>query len=45
VVSGEVGEGDTIHITQGADGLKFEVEAAPAEDESGSTPEPEKEAA
>ncbi len=42
VVSGEVSEGDTIRITNGADGLKFEVKKA-QEDET--APEPEKEIA
>ncbi|MDY6872613.1 MAG: ATP-dependent chaperone ClpB [Chloroflexota bacterium] len=44
VVSGDVTEGDKVLVTKGANGLKFEVKAAP-EDESGSTPEPEKETA
>jgi len=38
VVSGEIGEGDTIHISRGEKGLKFETEHAPVEE-----PEPEKE--
>ena len=36
VVSGEIGEGDTVHITRGADGLQFEIDHAPEEE-----PEPE----
>ena len=38
VVSGEIGEGDTIHISRGEKGLKFETEHAPVEE-----PEPKKE--
>jgi ATP-dependent Clp protease ATP-binding subunit ClpB len=40
VVSGEIGEGDTVHISRGEDGLNFETEHAPVEE-----PEPEKETA
>jgi ATP-dependent Clp protease ATP-binding subunit ClpB len=42
VVSGEVSEGDTVHITKGKEGLKFETVAAPKDE---SEPEPEKEVA
>ncbi|MCB2210149.1 ATP-dependent chaperone ClpB [bacterium] len=44
VVSGDVTEGDTIHVTNGADGLKFEIDSAP-EEEPESESEPEKEIA
>jgi ATP-dependent Clp protease ATP-binding subunit ClpB len=42
VVSGEIGDGDTIHITRGGDGLKFETVHAPQDE---AEPEPDKIAA
>ncbi len=43
VVSGEIAEGDTVHITKGKEGLKFETISLPEDEKP--EPEPEKEAA
>ena len=32
VVSGEIGEGDTVRITRGKDGLQFEIDHAPLDE-------------